>query len=464
VSTEGRGATEEVSLSVGNSESLERFEFFAALDAFRNDLATDLSRHRVKRPQQFLTCGVRIDPAHESHVDLDEVRFELHHRFEASVGDARVVECDLEAEIPVVVPRFPKDGEIVDRFTLRNLENEVFGTQAELFEGCAHRIAPEGGVVDRSRETIEEELAARLESARSTQRGAPTQTIEFEGQPRFLGELKKAVRGMHVGFPWASHERLVSQDLSRGEIDDRLIEDGQILGEHEVLEESMPLAASDRFIQLGIAPREFERGKDLSLGSETGIVKERGIPHREWWKVPVVGVHDLVAIAGHTIDELAGQIRKSLPVEDIFLPRSKEEDHEFIGARRARNHQVSGIQIVAAGFAHDRAQFFDRVAMSIHAVATFDLLEGGRVDEDHPDRAISGECLSNGIDVHRIGFVCTTRPLGVAWMIAGHRVDIGVPTGVNEGISSSYTFAASNLPVNESATAATSEGGPEARI
>jgi hypothetical protein len=66
--------------------------------------------------------------------------------------------------------------------------------------------------------------------------------------------------------------------------------------------------------------------------------------------------------------------------------------------------------------------------------------------------------------VRRIRFVHATGPLGVAWVIAGHGVDIGVPTAVNEGISPSYTFAASNLPVNESATAATSEGGPEARI
>ncbi len=115
-----RGAAEEIALAVGNPETLKRFEFFAGLDAFGDDLAAELAGHGVECAQEFLPWRIGVDPSDQREIDLDEVWSEFHDRFEASVGDTRIVERNLEAEFLVVVPGSAQRGAAAETLELED--------------------------------------------------------------------------------------------------------------------------------------------------------------------------------------------------------------------------------------------------------------------------------------------------------------------------------------------------------
>jgi hypothetical protein len=74
----------------------------------------------VECAQEFLPWRIGVDPSDQREIDLDEVWSEFHDRFEASVGDTRIVERNLEAEFLVVVPGSAQRGAAAETIELED--------------------------------------------------------------------------------------------------------------------------------------------------------------------------------------------------------------------------------------------------------------------------------------------------------------------------------------------------------
>jgi len=384
------GAAEEVALAVGNPEPLERFELFTRLDALGDDLATKLAGDGVEGAQEFLAWWVGVDPANEGHVDLDEVGREFHHGLEAAVGDARVVEGDLEAEVFVVVAGFAEDREVVDRFPFGDFEDHVFRPKREILQRLLKDLAAEGRVVNRRREAVQEELLAGLEATGAAECGASTEAVEFEDESRFFGELEELTRGVEFAFPGAAHQGFMAEDFAGRDVDDRLVENRDVFGEHEILKDPMSIATFDRSVQRSVTAGLFERLEDLALRTETGIVENRRMSDRQDRGIAVVGVDDLMTVRRDVLVEATGQLGEAFPVKAVIAAGALKEDREFIGTGRAAYYEVVLGQVLATGLLDQLAEHVRRLAMGLDAVASFDALKGRAIDQDHTERAVAG--------------------------------------------------------------------------
>ena len=126
---------------------------------------------------------VLVDLRAERAVDLDELGPELHHRLEARVARAGVVERDLEAELAVVVAHLAEHVEVLDRLLLRDLEHHVAGRELAALRACAR--APRRGSSGRGSSvgrTFRNSLAPPGRSRAPSSAALAAQAVELEHQ------------------------------------------------------------------------------------------------------------------------------------------------------------------------------------------------------------------------------------------------------------------------------------------
>ena len=165
---------------------------------------------------------------HEGAVDLDELRRELHHRLEARVARAGVVERDLEAELAVGVAHLAEDLEVVDRLLLGDLEHHVGRAQPALRRACAR--ARRRGTAGRGWWSAARSGRAWLHRAGRARRPARAAgTGSRAGTPgRVACALSKSTaRRVQLAALGTARERLVAEDGARAHLDDRLVHGGR---------------------------------------------------------------------------------------------------------------------------------------------------------------------------------------------------------------------------------------------
>src|SRR5262245_14560360 len=350
------GLAEEPALAERDAEPAERVELLEGVEALADDARAEPVGDRAERPQQLLAPRVLIDAVHEGAVDLDEVRRELHHRLEARVARARIVERDLEAEAAVVVAHLAEDVEVADRLLLRDLEDHVAGPEPAGLERLRDRLGPERGIVDRGGADVQEELGAAGQVLRAVKAALTAQAVELVDQVLLGGGREERARRVELGALGPARERLVAEDGARPDLDDRLVDRRDLAREHE-LEEALPAAArADERREAGLLPRLGERGDELRLGGDRRVAQGGSGADRERRELAQVGVRDAVAAACERVGDAAAQVRKLPPVEGDLVRLAEDEHDDLAAPGLSAEHEVVDPEQVARGVGDQRAE------------------------------------------------------------------------------------------------------------
>ena len=207
----GRRLPEQVALPERDTELGHGRAFRLRLDAFGNDLAARLGRKVDKPNDDGAPARIRVDPVHETGVDLHEVGPELDKVIEVCDPGAGVIgrESNPGAESE---HRGAQRRIRLDRLVLGDLEDNRAGPVSQQ--------APEGAALDEERwRDVEAEPRSGREAARFTQRRIQGRRLELDRHPALDRAREPKVRPTPVVEP---RERLKPDSRPGGEVDDRL--------------------------------------------------------------------------------------------------------------------------------------------------------------------------------------------------------------------------------------------------
>jgi hypothetical protein len=223
----------------------------------------------MRRTMDGLARALRVDAAHEAHVELDEVGLEVGEQVQAGVAGADVVDCRQEADAPVLAQDLRQPLAVVDLFAFDRLEDDALdreavrarrvqrGADAQL--GRVYGVGQEG---DR-------------QPAGQVQRGSGLDGLDAAGLVEAVAVVVVDLGQHAVGrlALRAAHQRLVHEDLARAHVDDGLE------GEAEAKRQTVRTGAIDapRFVA---ERRGCRRRGSQGRGHRRCLVQGWGARHR----------------------------------------------------------------------------------------------------------------------------------------------------------------------------------------
>ncbi|MDA0136432.1 hypothetical protein OJ962_02915 [Solirubrobacter sp. CPCC 204708] len=158
---------------------------------------------------------------HEPQVELDDLRVhERHQRERAGVG-ADVIECDHHAARAHGLDAGQHLGGLVGQGALGQLDHDLELARRAREQG--HELLGHRDVEQR-RLDVDEQRLAQPGVQGAAQRGGAARPLELFDQPARAGGLEQQVGAFERRPDRASRQRFIADDLTRVEVDDRLVD------------------------------------------------------------------------------------------------------------------------------------------------------------------------------------------------------------------------------------------------
>ena len=246
-------------------------------------------------------------------------------------------------------------------------------------------------------------LAGAGRRHRGGERPAAALAVELEHEVRLRRHLEQAQRHLVDAARGAARERLVAQHPARPQVDDRLEDGAELVGQQHLLQVAPVLQVVLRALDVHAGPRLLHQAGDEPLRHDERVVEGEGEAHRHAAQRAEVGAREAHQLAVE-VDLHAVRGRLEVGDPERALPALRgEEDQEGVAAAVVDADDVLVADLVSlqledevAGHAHDLLE--DR-----RAVLVLDLGEGRRVDQQEPQAALLGEHLAQVLDPLPVG-------------------------------------------------------------